>query len=614
MAARIKSLSKSFVWVILVLVVAGLGGYGALNLSGTARTVATVGDETVSTSQYARELQREIRGIEAQTGKPLPMDQARQMGLDQRVLSRLVALAALDNETARIGLSIGDGNLQKEIVAIPAFKGPDGKFDRDTYKYQLEQVGLSEAEFEADIRAEAARTLVQGAIIAGAKMPAVMTDTIAAYIAARRSFTMATLTADALDTPVPAPTDTDLKAYYDAHPDDFTLPETKKLTYVLLTPDMVIDQVEVDETALHKLYEERSDEYNVPERRLVERLVFPDETSAKDAKAQLEVGGTTFEALVADRGLKLSDIDMGDVSAADLGDAADAVFAADQGAVVGPLPTDLGPALFRINGTLAARVTSFEDAQADLRKELATESARHLIETRAESINNALAGGATLEDLATEDGMKLDHMDWSAQSSDGAAAYDAFRKAAAKATKDDYPEAAFLADGGLFALRVDDVLPPRPDPLDHARDKVAAAWTLAETEKALRTKADSVIADLAGGTAFSDTGLPVDTETGLTRTAFIDGTPADFMTEVFAMKPEETRAIGSGDKLFIVRLDDVLPPEENDQLKKLKSTYAQQVDQALGQALFETYVRDAQIRATPTVNQQALNAAQSNFR
>ncbi len=614
MAARIKNLSKTFVWILLAMVIAGLGGYGALNLSGTVRTVATVGDEVVTTDQFARELQREIRALEAQTGQRLQPDQIRQFGLDQMVLARLITIAAIDNDIARIGLSVSDENLQKEILKIPAFQGPDGKFDRDTYKYQLEQAGMTEAEFEEDLRKEQARTLVQGAIVAGARMPPVLTETIAAYVGERRSFTMAPLTADTLKTPVAEPTEEDLRAYYEAHKDDFRLPETKKITYALLSPEMVMDQVEVDEAEIRKLYDARRDKYDIPERRLVERLVFPDEQSARDAKAQLEVGGTTFEALVRERGLELTDVDMGDVSADDLGDAAEPVFAAKVGDVVGPVQTDLGPALFRVNGTLAAHHTPFEEARAELREELAGEAARRVIDGRAEAINDLLAGGATLEELAREEGLRLEHLDWTPDAAEGIAAYDAFRKAAAKATRDDYPEAQFLDDGGLFALRVDEVLPPRPEPFEQARDKVASAWRLAETEKALRAEAERILAELGENGDLAAAGLETRTETGLTRTAFVEGTPPDFMQQVFKMTPGEIRVIGSGAALYIVRLDAILPPEDNDQMRQLRTGYAQQADQALGQALFQAYAQDARRRAQPTFDQQAVAAVQANLR
>ena len=45
----------------------GLAGFGAVNLSGTVRTVAQVGDEDVSVDAYVRELQREFVVAETDT-------------------------------------------------------------------------------------------------------------------------------------------------------------------------------------------------------------------------------------------------------------------------------------------------------------------------------------------------------------------------------------------------------------------------------------------------------------------------------------------------------------------------------------------------------------------
>lgn len=614
MAVRVKELSKTFVWILLGLLVAGLAGFGATNLTGTVRTVATVGDQTVSVDAYARELQREIRAVEAQTGQALPMSQVQAMGIDQQVLGQLIALASLDNEVDQLGLGIGDENLQKEIIAISAFHGADGKFDRETYRFQLDQAGLKEVEFEADLRREAARTLVQSAIIGSVNMPATLATALTDYIGARRSFTFATLDTGALTDPLPEPDEAQLKAFYDAHPDRFTLAETKKITYALLSPEMILDQVEVDDDSIRRLYDERAAEYNTPERRLVERLVFADEATAASAMAQIEVGGATFDTLVEGRGLALSDVDLGDVAAADLGAAADAVFAANVGDVVGPLPSDLGPALYRVNGTLAAQTTPFEDARDELRDELASDRARRLIETQAENINDLLAGGATLAELADETDMQLGQIDWTVQSSDGIAAYDAFRAAASKVTTEDFPEVTFLEDGGLFALQLDEVLPPRPEPFEDARDRVTAGWTADQTQAALRERASAVVADLATSGDFAAAGLSPQVETGLTRTAFLEDTPADFMNQVFEMEPGELRVVEGEQKVLIVRLDQVLPPEDTPQLQAMQQGIGQQLDQALAQQLFDAYVRDARLRAHPTVDQRALNAVQSNFR
>lgn len=595
------------------LLMLGLAGFGATSLTGTVRSVAQVGDEEITVDAYARELQREMRAIESQTGQSLTMAQARDLGVAQNALAQLVALASIDNETAQLGISIGDENLQRDILTIPAFRGSDGEFDREIYRYTLEQSGLSESEFENDLRRESARTIVQGAILSGVSMPPVMVDTMLDYVGARRSFTYAILGADALTDPRPTPSDADLQAYYDAHPDAFTLPETKQITFAALTPDMILDQVEIDEDSLRRLYEDRSTEYIIPERRLVERLVYPDEATASAAKAQLEVGGTTFEQLVQDRGLSLGDIDMGDVTATDLDGAGQAVFAANVGDVVGPLPSVFGPALFRVNGTLAARSTDFDTARPQLFDELAGERARRLIEAQAEDLEDRLAGGATPQDLALETDMELGEIAWDITSEDGIAAYDAFRAAADAATLEDFPEITFLEDGGVFALQVTEVLPPRPEPMEQAIDRVTTGWQLEQTQEALRLQANQIISDLAIEGDFADLGLPLRVENGLTRTAYIDGVPADFMTQVFEMAPGDFRVIAAGEQVFIVRLDDTLPPEDTAQLTQMRDAFAQQLDQALAQALFEAFVSDAQLRAQPMVDQAALNAVQNSF-
>lgn len=613
MALGFKSLSKTVVWIILALLIVGLAGFGATNLSGTVRTVGHAGDQVISVDDYARELQNEIRAIQAQTGQALPMSQVQAIGLDQTVLARLVALASIDNEVAGMGISIGDQNLQQEILEIPAFRGLDGQFSRDSYSFALNQAGMNENDFETRLRAETARTLVQGAIIAGTRMPPVLSDTLTDYIGARRSFTWATLTAADLETPVPAPTPGALQTYYDAHPDDFILPETKRLSYVLMTPEMVLDEVQIDDAALRDRYAERSDEFNLPERRLVERLVFNDIASASSAKAQLEVNGTTFEALVSDRGLALTDIDLGDVTRDELRDAADDVFATDIGTVVGPLPSALGPALFRINGKLEARVTSFEEAEPELRAEFASDRARRLVESRAEDLNDLLAGGATLEELAGESDMEFGQIDWSALSTDGVGAYEDVRVAAAAVTEDDYPEILFTEEGGIFALELNETLPPRPEPFDQARDKVAAAWTLQQTEEALTTRAEAVIAELGADGDFADTGLSFRVENGLTRTAFLEGTPPDFMTQVFEMDKDDLRIIASDGTVLIARLSDTLPPEETAELTAMQDAIGTQLDQALSEALFQAFASDAQLRAKPQIDQHALNAVMSSF-
>ncbi|MBT6925839.1 MAG: SurA N-terminal domain-containing protein, partial [Marinovum sp.] len=141
MAARGKSISKGFVWVILALLIVGLAGFGATNLSGNIRSVGAVGDKQIEVQRYVRALQEELRRIQQQVGQPISFQQAEAFGIDQQVLQQLLVARAIDHEASSLGLSICDENLRKQVVGVSAFQSIDGSFSRDNYRFALENAG-----------------------------------------------------------------------------------------------------------------------------------------------------------------------------------------------------------------------------------------------------------------------------------------------------------------------------------------------------------------------------------------------------------------------------------------------------------------------------------------
>ncbi len=613
MKAKGNSLTKTAVWILLGLLILGLGGFGAVNLSGNVRTVGHVGDKEITVDNYARELQQQIRSIETQTGETLPFQQAQAIGLDRAVLQRLVRLRALDNESDQMGLSIGDENLRERIVEIPAFQGINGGFDREGYRFALQQAGLSEAEFEVSLREEAGRTLLQNAITSGVVMPDAFAKTLVDYVGAKRSFTWAALNEVDLTSPVPAPTDEQLQTYYDANTDQFMLPASKSISYILMTPGDVLDEVEVSEEELQQAYEDRAEEYVQPERRLVERLVFGSEASADQAAAALEVNGTTFEALVLDRGLTLEDVDIGDVAQQDLGAAGDPVFAAEVNDVVGPLPTNLGPALFRINGVLPSLNTTFEEARPALQQDIAGDRAIRQVEVRARDLDDQLAGGATLEQLAEESKMTLGKIEWTEASEEDIAGYAGFREAAAALTAEDFPKIDQLEDGSVYAMRLDGTLDERANPFEDARPDVVAAWTADQVMQALRAQAETIKTELENGADFESLGLTPTPQTGLTRDAVINGTPSDMLKSVFDAAPGDIRIVEGDDAVVVLRVDSVTDAQESTQNQQLLAQLSEQLNQQLSQDIFSIFSDDVVRRAVPLVDQQAVNAVHVNF-
>ena len=611
MVSAAKKTGNIVVWILLLLLIVGLAGFGVGNFGGSVDAIGKVGDEEITVDEYARELQRALRDQSEAQGRSVTLAEAQAMGIVGQVRASVIAAATMDNEAGRLGLSVGDAAVRDQVLAIPAFQGLDGEFDREAYRFTLEQNGLTEAEFEAQIREETARSLLQGAVVAGVRAPKGYAETLYNFIAERRSFTFAQLGDEALDAPVPAPTPDQAQAYYAANEADFTAPETKRITYAWLTPDMVMETVEVDEQMLRDLYEERIADYVIPERRLVERLVYGSMDDAEAAAARLEAGEVTFEALVGERGLTLDDIDMGDVSEAELGAAGAAVFALDEPGITGPHMSDLGPAIFRMNAVLAAQETTFEQARDALRAELAQDRARRIISDDVTDIDDRLAAGATVEELAQETDMELGEIAYFPGQRDGIAAYGAFREAAQAVQEGDFPEVIELEDGGIFAMRLEEVIAPRLRPYDEVEDQVAAGWQAEETRRRLAEKAAAQKALLDAGDAFETLGLTVEKGTELTRGAI---TPVALAKRVFELEEGQSAVVEDGTAVYLVRLDAVLPPDDADPATAfLRQTLASQAAQALSQDIYGYFAESLVSGAGLTLDQTAINAVHAQF-
>ncbi len=609
-----KKASNVVVWIILVLLMIGLAGFGATNFGGSVRSIGSVGDTEITTSRYARELEQELRSLSAQTGQNITLSQAQAFGIDRAVLQRLVGAAALENEAERIGISVGDTEVQQQVISVPAFQGIDGNFDREAYEFALDRNGLSPTQFEESIRMDLARDILRATVSSGVAAPETFTDTLMGYVGERRSFTWTKLDRATLDSAVPEPSEEELRAYYEENPDQFALPEARDITYVWLSPDQLVDQIEVDDAALRELYEDRAEEYDQPERRLVERVVFGSQDEADAAAAAIEDGSKSFEDIVAERGLELPDVDLGDVSRADLGPAADAVFGLDGPGIAGPAESNLGPALYRVNAILPAQQTPFEEARDELKDEFTMDRARRIIADRIDDIDDLLAGGATLEEVAAETDMQLATVEWTPEMSEDLTAYEDFKTAAAAATTEDFPEVIQLQDGGIFALRLNQVIPSRTEDFDSAKVRVIEAWEAAQVRNALTERAEEIVAEIGDGETLSGLGLPVTVETRLTRDAFIEEATPEFLALIFTLDPGAATVVQAPDGVLIGQLNEVLPadPEDTD-AAEMTAEFNEGLRQGIANDLLETFTGAMESRAGISLNQTAINAVHAQF-
>lgn len=604
--------SRIAVWVILALLVVGLIGFGTDNFGGGAQPVAFVGDQDVSAEAYARALEAELRQAQAATGEPVTMADLRAAGQEGAVLGRLLSQAALDDEAEALDLSAGDARVRDALLAEPAFQGVDGAFDPEAYRFVLERAGLTEAEFEEELREGAARQILLGAVAGGVEAPPAYGEAILDYIGETREVTYALLTEEALDAPVGQPSEEELAAWFEESAEAFTLPEMRAITYAVLRPETVIEEAAVSDKAVRALYDERVADYIRPERRLVERLVLPSEEEARSAVERLEAGDATFEDLVEGRGLDLADVDLGDVTREELGGAAEGVFGLAEPGVVGPLPTDLGPALFRVNAILAASETPFEAVEGDLRREAALAAAQREIEDRITELDDLLAGGATVEELADQ-GFEVGTLRLAPDATDGPAADPAFREAALAAVEGDFPEIRELAEGGLFALRLDEIVPPRVPELEEVREEAVEAWRADRISARLVERAEALREAFAEGGDVEGEGIEVLSEEALRRDGVLAGAPEGATAVAFEAEPGET-AVVPGEPVALLRVDAVNPPDPEEARNALVAAAVEaQAAQGIAEDLLAAYVRSIQAERGISRNQAAINAVMAQF-
>ena len=609
MAGSKSKLGKTFAWILMTFVIIGLGGFGAVNFSSSNNSVASVGQTEISSTDYARALSNELRRFSSQLGQEIKFEQAQAFGITGNVLSQLITAKSLEDEAKRIGISVNDETIVTSLSETTAFQGLDGKFDKETYKFVLENAGMTPSMYEDVARAETSRMILQSGITKGVTVPEGYLKILAKYLLQTRAFELVSLNWEDLNKPDPQPTEEELTKYHLDKSDQYMRPETKIISYVLLTPIMLSQRIEIGESKLKEAYEKRISEFNEKEKRRSEKLVFLTLEEAADALNSIKSQDTSFESLVNDRGLTLNEIDIGFLTKSEFKAAANGIFEADLNEVVGPFETDLGPSLFRLVEIKEAKTSTFNSIKAKLVEEMALSEATSEIAKLSQEFDDLLASGATLEELANETPLELYEIAYSQKMEDNEIIkFESFRAEATAISATDFPKIITLADGSVAALRLDQTLEPALKPLDEVYQSVSDDWIRDKRNELLKNEAQLYISngDIASmeSTQFEE----------IARDGFSDKTPPALLATVFEMTEDEYRIEKVNDTHAIIHLLEIKDgiaekPEELEILKSLET----QIKSTLSQDLFRIMISDIQKSRGIAVDESAINAVHLNF-
>jgi peptidyl-prolyl cis-trans isomerase D len=591
---------------------------------------AKVNGIEISSSEVREAYQRQLAQFERQTNGTI--DDVTRSQIKRHVLDEYVNTEALVTRADDLGYRVSDEELMKAMSQVPAFQ-VDGKFDKVHAIAVLRAQGRSIAEIENLIRRDVKLRQLDTALTSSSFVTTSELKQLQALTQQQRELSWFTVSA-AKYTAQATADDAALKAYYEAHKAEYMTPETVNLRYLEISTAQLESKVSVNDAQLKAYYEEQKtktpERFTQAERRRVRHILLqvadPKEDAAAKAKAESILkraqGGEDFAKLAKEFSQDTGSAGQG----GDLGFSerkvwvapfADAAFSMKEGEIRGPVKTQFGYHILKLEGIQPTAVKTFEEGEAELEAEYRRNEGERLFNNAQDQLADAALQNTTdIDVVARKAGLTVHDIPDFSRSGGGD-----LGKAAPVLT------AAFsqdVLDGRLspmvevekgrgVVLRATDHKLPQQKPLEAVRTDVVAAWKKQRgAELAAAAAADAVKRLSAGETLETVAkGLGAALQPAKFIARADQAVPLDIRRQAFdAPKPNPKPVyrnfpLADGDAAVLavtaVRDDPSVDPKQGE--GQLKLQFAQQW--ASGEA--QSYAAAARADAKVTVNPQALD-------
>jgi len=372
----------------------------------SGRTVAEVGDAEISDVEFARRYEQRLRELQAQFGEAFSRDQARQFGLPQQTLQQMVSRLAFDLHARELGLRASPSQVVEQLQGIPAFEGLTGGFDRATYEQQLQNLGMAPGEFENEVRRDIVRAQLFRTLTLGTPVPDALARALFRYRQEERKATVLSVSTSVVGE-LEQPSEDEMRQTYELQKDRYMTPTYRDIAVARISPDALANPDEVSRAQIEEAYTARLNEFQIPELRNLRIVTFPrDAREEADAFVQSISQGAAFDDAVTEMTDFTPDETMlGDLGRSDLetdynAKTAEAVFAAPEGGLAGPVQSVFGWHVFKIEDITPAENRPLSEVEDTLRQEVAREQALDAVYDISVEAEDALADGASVEEIA----------------------------------------------------------------------------------------------------------------------------------------------------------------------------------------------------------------------
>ena len=551
MLAAVRKFAKSWVAAVLIgLLIVSFAIFGINDVfSGrVGDQVIKAGSREINSVQFRRDYDEYRKELEQQSGQAITPEMASEAGLDRQVLNGLATREAFAEMLHRMGIRPADKLLVAEIQKIPAFFDPiSGRFDRNTFVRRLGENNMTPEEFDRSIRDQMAAQHWGAGVGEGLRAPRAYGALAAIYGMESRDLSYFTVTPGNVPA-VAAPTDEQLTQFMKENAAQLTRPEMRVLSVVRFSPEPASTATPVDPAELQKLYDFRKDTLSQPETRTVVQIPAKDAAAAQQIEARL-ARNEDPNAIAKSMGVDAIVYENRPRTAIADRRVAETAFKLAAGQV-GQAQGELGLAVVKVLTVNPGRTISLEEARPMLEAELRKNAAAQKAYEQSQVYDEAHQSGSDMAAAAQRAGVSVvtvgpvvrQGVDMQGRPVAGlnpAILETAFSLAAG--SESDLVD----ADGELFAVRVERVVPPTLPPLAEVRAELARIWRARETARRMEARANELAERVRKGEPLAkvaaSAGLPVSQATGLSRQNAgqrRDVSP-QVMSRAFGARPDE---------------------------------------------------------------------------
>lgn len=594
------------------------GGIGGANVAKVGSEEIGLGELRDRVDQAYRQLQREQPGLT----KAAFIESG---GLDQ-VLDQLVEGLAFEQFASQMGFSVSKRLVDGRIADLPAFAGVAGTFDQKVFENFLRQNGITETQLRRDLRQQLLLEQLAAPIAAMPRIGSGMAQPYAALLLEQRRG-QATFIPASPFAPTADPGDAALQKFLSQNKARFTVPERRTIQYALFDR-AAVPVPAVTDAEIAKVYKDNAAQFAASETRRFAQVIVPDQAAANALAAKVR-GGTSLAAAAQAAGLSASttgDLTQSAYAATSSAAAAKAAFAAKRGDVVGPLQTGLGWTVARVEDVTAKPARSLADATPEIRTELAKNKANEAIVDYYNDIQDAVNGGASIEEIAAD--RKLQLLATPAILPSGRApGQPAFAMApelaplvaqAFQAAGEGESHLATLVENEKFAVyAVKSIADAAPPPFAQIRGDLLSEWRFAEGQKVARDKARAISKAVEGGKSLADAVAAAGPNIGSVQA--IGGRRAELGANGQPVPPElallfsmaqgsvKTLEIPGNRGWMVIALNEVQRPDPKSIEPARVAAIAQPLAPAFGRELIEQLAAEAKRRVGVTINKKLVD-------